>query len=58
MKRVFHTCQARLIAGALLAAMLCGCDGSDGSAALFLEFVQTVLLGVTAAGSVFIIREV
>lgn len=58
MKRVFHTCGARLIAGALLAGMLCGCDGTDGSAALFFDFVQTVLLAVTAAGSVFIIREV
>jgi len=58
MKRILDLRGTRLIAIVLLAAVLSGCDLQGDSSTTFLDFVQTVLLGVTAAGAVAIIKNV
>ena len=57
MKRFFDVRGAAWIACAVLIPLLCGCEHQTGTAT-FLDFVQTVFLGVTAAGAVVIIQEI
>jgi hypothetical protein len=59
MKRILDLRGTMLFALVLLAAVLSGCDGQQNdSLATFFNVVQTVLLGVTAAGAVAIIKNV
>lgn len=46
------------ITGCCALIVLAGCNGNTGNQITFLDIVQTVLLGITAAGGIAIIQNV
>ena len=44
-------------AGALLILTLCGCNGTTDGGLVFFAIVQTILLGITAAGGYVLVQN-
>ena len=58
MKRFKHARGAKAAVTAVMLVALTGCTSDGNTVVNFFEFVQTILLGVTAAGSYAILRNV
>lgn len=57
MMRRLWTRGAVWAACALGTTMLCGCTGTNATGSVLLELVQTILLGITAAGGYVLIQN-
>ncbi len=57
MMRRLWTCARIWAACALVVTTLSGCTGTNTTGSLLLELVQTILLGITAAGGYVLIQN-